>query len=66
MPSQTCSVMYPFWIDGIMDSPTKEGNVETFFNPVAMYFIYIIGIPAFVSCAVALWCERDFWFEGWL
>ena len=49
-----------------MDSPTKEGNVETFFNPVAMYFIYIIGIPAFVSCAVALWCERDFWFEGWL
>ena len=39
--------------------------MEEFFNPVTMYFIYIIGIPAVISCAVALWCERDFWFEGW-
>jgi hypothetical protein len=38
--------------------------METFFNPVTIYFLTIIGIPAIISCALALWCERDIYITG--
>jgi len=33
--------------------------METFFNPVTIYFLTIVGIPAFIACACGLWAERD-------
>ena len=31
----------------------------------AFYFLLPVAIPAVISVFVALWVERDFWFEGW-
>tara|TARA_Y100000034_G_C6695973_1_gene306698 strand:+ start:136 stop:321 length:186 start_codon:yes stop_codon:yes gene_type:complete len=31
----------------------------------AFYFLLPVAIPAVISVFVALWVERDFYFEGW-
>jgi len=34
-------------------------------NPVVIYFAVLVGLPATIACAYALWRERAFWFDGW-
>mgnify|MGYP007063353638 CR=1 FL=1 len=35
-------------------------------EPFAMfYFLMPVAIPAVIAVCVALWVERDIWFEGW-